>query len=330
MGHSVRRSCGFLVPLFALLGLFAVLQPERMRAVLADFSPQSLGLVLLTLLLRELLKAVRWSYFLRVADVPIGRTDGGANFLAGQAVGVLPLGEVLRARLLREHGVPAYAVIPVVTMQVACDVVAFALIALLGAYRGIIVWWLALLPLALPFVLAALFSSDRLAAVVGRMLQRHRMTARFVSAEDDVRAQTLRLLRPRPLLCGVGLSMLVTAASAFVLVALVDDLSRWTLGFGDSLVAYALSTLAGIVTLVPGGWGVTDGSLGGLLSLFGVGAGVALSVALVYRFLDILFRTLLGMLVLFARYRTLFFDSPADEPEPQLQPVPVESVIPRD
>jgi len=298
--------------------------------MLADFSLRSLGIVLLVLLLRELIKAARWSYYLRVAGVPISRSDGAANFLAGQAVGALPLGEVLRARLLREHGVPAYDVIPVVTMQVACDVVAFALIALLGAYRGIIVWWLALLPLALPFVLAALFSSDRIAAAVSRMLQRHRMTARFVSAEDDVRAQTLRLLRPRPLLCGVALSLIVTAASAFVLLTLVDDLSRWTLGFGDAIVAQALSTLAGIVTPVPGGWGVTDGSLGGLLSLFGVGTGIALSVALVYRFLDILFRTLVGMLVLFARYRTLFFAPPEDEPKPQLQPIPVESVITRD
>lgn len=330
MGYSLRRSCGFLVPLFALLVLFAVLQPARMRSVLADFSPRSVGVVLLVLLLRELIKAARWSYYLRVAGVPISRSDGVANFLAGQAVGALPLGEVLRARLLREHGVPAYDVIPVVTMQVVCDVVAFALIALLGAYRGIIVWWLALLPLALPFVLAALFSSDRIAASVGRMLARHRMTARFVSAEDDVRVQVRRLLRPLPLLCGVALSFVVSAASAFVLLTLVDDLSRWTLGFGDAIVAYALSTLAGIVTLVPGGWGVTDGSLGGLLNLFGAGAGIALSVALVYRFLDILFRTLIGMVVLFARYRALFFAPPPGGPEKRLQPVPVESIVTRD
>lgn len=330
MGHSVRRSCGILVPLFALLVLVAVMEPGRIRSVLADFSLRSLGIVLLALLLREVIKSARWSYYLRVAGVPISRSDGAANFLAGQSVGVLPLGEVLRARLLREHGAPAYDVIPVVTMQVVCDIVAFALIALLGAYRGIIVWWLALLPLALPFVLVALFSSDRLAATVGGLLQHHRATARFVSAEDDVRARTLRLLRPRPLLSGVVLSLAVTAVSAIVLLTLVDDLSRWSLGFGDAIVAQALSTLAGIVTLVPGGWGVTDGSLGGLLSLFGVGTGIALSVALVYRFLDILFRTLLGMLVLFARYRTLFFTPREDEPEPRLQRVPVESVVTRD
>lgn len=330
MGHSVRRSFGFLLPLVAIFALFGILQPARMRALLADFSPRSLGIVLILLLLRELVKAVRWSYYLRAAGVPISRADGATNFLAGQAVGVLPLGEVLRARLLREHGVPAYDVIPVVTMQVACDVVAFALIALLGASRGIIAWWLAVVPLLLPVALAAVFSSDRLAAAVGRMLRRHRMTARFVPVEDDVRAQTLRLLRPRPLLCGIVLSLVVTAVSATVLFLLVDDLSRATLGWGDALVAHALSTLAGLVCLVPGGWGVADGSLSGLLSVFGVGAGVAFSVALVYRFLDILFRTLVGMVILFARYRMLFVGAPPDKLERQLQPVPVESLVGRD
>jgi uncharacterized protein (TIRG00374 family) len=330
MAHSVRRSCGFFLPLIAMFALFGVLQPARMRALLANFSPRSLAIVLAVLLVRELIKAVRWSYFLRAAGVPISAADGMTNFLAGQAVGILPLGEVLRARLLKEHGVPAYEVIPVVVMQTVCDVIAFALIALIGAYRGIIVWWLAIVPLLLPIVLAAIFSSDRIAKAVGRLLRRHRMTARFAPVEDDVRAQTLRLLRPRPLVCGTAFSFAVTLASAFVLMALVDDLSSTSLQVGDALVALALSTLVGLVSLVPGGWGVADGSLSGLLSVFGIGAGVALSVALVYRFLDSIFRTLVGMVALFARYRSLFFGIPSEESKPQLQPAPAESLIPRD
>lgn len=330
MARSVRRLCGLLLPLIAMFVLFSILQPARMRTLLADFSPRSLAIVLGVFLVRELIKAARWSYYLRAAGVKIGAVDGATNFLAGAAVGVLPLGEVLRARLLREHGVPAYEVIPVVTMQLTCDVVAFALIALVGAYRGIIVWWVAVLPLLLPVALAAVFSSERLAAALGRMLRRHRATARFVPVEDDVRAHTLRLLRPRPLLCGVALSLVVTAASGFILFTLVDDLSRAMLGWSDAIVANALSTLAGIVSFVPGGWGVADGSLSGLLNVFGVGAGMAFSVALVYRFLDTLFRTLVGMIALFVRYRTLFFDPSSDAPEPQLQPVPVTPLISRD
>ncbi len=87
-------------------------------------------------------------------------------------------------------------------------------------------------------------------------------------------------------------------------MTLVGDLTRQTLSVSDALVANALSTLAGTISLIPGGWGVTDGSLSGLLTLFGVGAGVAFSVALVFRFLDLLFRTVLGIVVLFARYRS--------------------------
>lgn len=325
MALSIRRSCGFLLPLIAMVALVGALQPARVRALLADLSPRSLAIVLAVFLLRELIKAVRWSYYLRAAGVRITAADGATNFLAGQAAGVLPLGQVLRARLLREHGVPAYEIIPAVTMQVVCDMVAFALIALIGAYRGIIVWWLAIVPLLLPIILAAIFSSDRLAEALGRMLRRYRATASFVPVEDDVRAHTLRLLRPRPILCGVVLSLFITAASGFVLFMFANDLSTATLGWSDAIVANALSSLAGLISLVPSGLGVADGSLSGLLSAFGVGAGMAFSVALVYRFLDSLFRTLVGMVALFARYRALFFDVPAAAPEPQLQPVPVDS-----
>ena len=330
MGVLVRRACGFLLPLFALFAIFAILQPARMQHILADFSPRSVGIVLLVLLMRELTKAARWWYYLHVAGVPLNPGDGAANFLAGQAVGILPLGEVLRARLLREHGVPAYDAIPAVVMQLTCDMTAYALIALAAAYRGMIAWWLALLPLLLPVALAALFSSKRCAARVSRMLQRHRATARFVPVEADVRAQAIRLFRPRALLCGIILSLAATAMSAVILLTLVNDLSRATLGWADALVANALSTLVGIISLVPGGWGVADGSLGGLLSLFGVGASVAFSVTLVYRFLDSLFRTLLGIFVLFMRYRALFFAAPDEKPHPRPQPVPVESFVSRD
>ena len=71
MAHSVRRSCGFFLPLIAMFALFGDTRPARMRAVLADFSPRSLGIVLVVLLARELVKAVRWSYFLHAAGLGI-------------------------------------------------------------------------------------------------------------------------------------------------------------------------------------------------------------------------------------------------------------------
>ena len=150
-------------------------------------------------------------------------------------------------------------------------------------------------------------------------------TLPFAPIEADLHAHTLRLFRPWVLLWGTLFSGAVSLAAAVVLLTLVGDLSRSSLGMNDALVAHALSTLAGTISLVPGGWGVTDGSLGGLLKLFGVSAAVALSVALVYRFLDVIFRTFLGMLVLFARYRGLFGDIPAGSPS-RFQPVSAKSV----
>ena len=57
-----------------------------------------------------------------------------------------------------------------------------------------------------------------------------------------------------------------------------------------------------------------------------VGGAVAFSVALVYRFLDVIFRTVLGMIVLFARYRGLFGEAPSEAVK-QPKPARTHSVV---
>src|SRR5579883_1213264 len=84
MGHRVRRVGAFFLPLLALIVVIAVLEPARLHALLARFSPRSLGIVLLVLFVRELIKAVRWWYLLHAAGLGIAPADGAANFLAGQ------------------------------------------------------------------------------------------------------------------------------------------------------------------------------------------------------------------------------------------------------
>jgi uncharacterized membrane protein YbhN (UPF0104 family) len=54
----------------------------------------------------------------------------------------------------------------------------------------------------------------------------------------------------------------------------------------DTVVAYAVSTLFGIVAFVPGGLGVVELSLGAILASFGIGVGVAAAAAVLYRVLE--------------------------------------------
>jgi hypothetical protein len=75
---------------------------------------------------------------------------------------------------------------------------------------------------------------------------------------------------------------------------------------------------------VPGGLGISDASLAGVLNFIGIGLARAAFIALAYRTVGLIFRTALGLLVLVARYPYLIVGPlrvQASEPEEAVEPV---------
>jgi uncharacterized protein (TIRG00374 family) len=68
----------------------------------------------------------------------------------------------------------------------------------------------------------------------------------------------------------------------------------------QSQFIYAFSTLAGALSLLPGGLVVTEGSMTGLLSLFGVTLSSGTMLTLVVHFCALWFAVLIGMGFLFS------------------------------
>ena len=75
-----------------------------------------------------------------------------------------------------------------------------------------------------------------------------------------------QLIRLRRLIPAVGLSIVswFCECIAFYLVLEALDITRFA-SFGDAVFIYAFSTLAGAITMMPGGIGLTEVSMTGLL-----------------------------------------------------------------
>jgi uncharacterized protein (TIRG00374 family) len=208
------------------------------------------------------------------------------------------LGEVFKSFLLKEiHDVPLARSAPVVFAERYADLGGLVILASAGVYgsrHGGIAW---LAGLALLFALFALISSARIEALLLRLVGRIGPLARrsegAARALDSARA----LLRPRDL---PGL-MLFSAFSWFWecwALVIAAKAFGFDLGLVDAVFIYSLATLAGALAFLPGGLGVTEGSLAMLLVAEGMASGPAAAATLVVRGTTLWFAVGIGLLAL--------------------------------
>jgi uncharacterized protein (TIRG00374 family) len=75
------------------------------------------------------------------------------------------------------------------------------------------------------------------------------------------------------------------------------------IGFGDhigiivSTFTFSFASLAGALSLIPGGLGVAEATLSGLLQFFGLTATISVGAAIIIRFSTLWYGTFLGIIV---------------------------------
>lgn len=301
--HWVRRLVAATVVAAALYAAFAAFGDyQDLRATLADFRlwalPAAVGLVLAGYGLR----ALRWRIYLRRLGVESPLGESALVFLSGFAMGVTPgkMGEVVKAYYLRERrGTPYAASVPAVVAERANDLLAVA--ALLGvgllfvpSRAGLVLGALAIAGVVLGLLVL------RSARVVGAILRLLARVRRLAGPVESLRGMHANL---RPLLGG-GL-LLETTLLGFGGWAL-EALAMWVLaqGFGLSLswgacaFVFSAGSIAGVLSLLPGGLGVTEGGMVALLALLGVALSPATALTLAIRLCTLWLGVLVGLVAI--------------------------------
>ncbi|MCC7535673.1 MAG: flippase-like domain-containing protein [Deltaproteobacteria bacterium] len=213
------------------------------------------------------LRIVRWELYLRALGVRVPLGESCLVFLAGFVMSVTPgkIGEVFKSLLLSEsRGVPIARTAPIVIAERLTDVAALVLLIALGSLsfpRGL---WIAVAGALGVALLVTLVTSRRLARRVIALASRTRIGAR-AAPRIEIAYESLReLSRPRLLASATAIAVVAWGLECLSLHVIL-------LGFGDdptllqSTFAYAASTMVGAVAMLPGGLGLTEASMTGLL-----------------------------------------------------------------
>jgi uncharacterized protein (TIRG00374 family) len=241
---------------------------------------------------------IKWDYYLKLLNIKIGKTDSFAIFMSGLIMSVTPgkMGELLKSYLVKQVcGEPVSKTAPVVFAERITDFVSLVLLALMGAYvfnygRAVVIgtglFFLAVL---------VIISCRRLAGAIIKILSKFRFiekhTSKLITAYDS----SYIMLRPVPLLYMTAISTVSWSLECFgYYLVLINFGINTTVLF--AVFVYTFATIAGAVTMLPGGLGVTEGSLTLLLiKRCGAPASLAVSSTLIIRLVTLWFAVLVGI-----------------------------------
>jgi uncharacterized membrane protein YbhN (UPF0104 family) len=263
------------------LGLYADF--GKLGDELASFRWELFPLALAFTGLNYLLRFWRWQLYLARVKIDVPLAGSFAIFVAGLTMTITPakLGELLKCALLhRAYAVPVRRSAPVVLAERVTDASGVVLLALVGG-AGTRSW---------PLLVVAFVGVVLVVAVV-----RSPLLERFAFFGEATEAS--RALLTTPLLVGMTLLSAVSwfceCLAAYVCVrGLGLDLS-----LADTVVVFSLGSLAGAASFLPGGLGVADASMTGLIHVLGDTSKAAAAAATVLiRLATLWFAVVLGLL----------------------------------
>jgi glycosyltransferase 2 family protein len=317
LGAKIVLSLVFGVLVIAALSLVADVRKlsETLRVFKWELIPAILGLTLFNYALRF----IKWQYYLRLIGVRNLRPrDSFGIYFSAFTMVMTPgkVGELLKSyQLRRVTGTPIAVSAPVIVAERMTDGLAMVALAAVGLTSVRFGW-----PVLVVTLVAALGAitivqrrplAERLLAYgerIGPLSSRvHHLRDFYESAYE--------LLRPRPLglavLCGLVSWLGECLAFYLVLIGLGLPHSRSVVVAAISILA--LATLIGSASMLPGGLGVADASIAGMLLAVVASPlmtrDVAVAAALLIRFATLWFGVLLGTVVLVA-YRRHFAGMP--------------------
>ena len=313
-GNPDGQPWGTRIALGAILGIVVAAalalfgDVRQLASALGGFDWWLAAPILVLTLANYALRFVKWDLYLRHLGIPeLPRQTSALVFLSGFSMSLTPgkVGEFIKSVFLRRlTGAPVSRASAAVAIERLTDGLAMLVLAgvgltqfaygrtLLGAAAvgGLVV----VLVLRQPQLLASLLARIEGWPVVGRRVE-HAVSFVHASAE---------LLQPRLLATAIGLGIVSwageCAAFFLVLIGLGVDPS-WQL-LVVAIFVLAVSSIVGALSMLPGGLGVADASVTGMLLLLvpddAMTRGTAVAATLLIRFATLWFGVIIGVIAL--------------------------------
>lgn len=271
----------------------------RLVSIMEKFRWDFFILLLFFTTISYVIRFIKWDFFLKRVGIQLNIWNNLFVFLSGFSMVMTPgkVGEIWKGWLIKDiNGEKLNKTVPVVIIDRITDVLGLIILSMLGIiyYMEGVYIIIVLLLLFSGFIIAIRSKtiSGKIILLLEKRMGKHAENIKMMHATFEI------LMNPGGLILMSFVSALAWFFECLVMYFTI-------LGFGQSIsitvstFIFSFASLAGAVSMVPGGLGVAEGSISGLLQYFGVIPAVSVAITIIVRSVTLWYGTIIGLSVYF-------------------------------
>jgi len=285
---------------FIYLAFIIYVDYEKVVLSFSTFNWIIFPLLLLLSLANYLVRFLKWEYYLGLLKIKTGKIDSLAIFMSGLVMSVTPgkMGELLKSYLLKQvNSTPISKSAPIVLAERATDFLSLTIMALVGAYifnYGKSVSLIIGVVLVLGIIIT---TNKKIFNAILIQLSKIKFIGKHTPKIQTAYNSSSKLLSVKPL---VLMTLLSAISWGFECVGYFLVVKSFGLNT-DMLWAffsYSFATIIGALSMLPGGLGVTEGSLTLMVIKKGLAENDALASTFIIRVVTLWFAVFVGAISL--------------------------------
>lgn len=291
---------------------------EKVLISFRNFNWLLFPLLLLLSLGNYISRFFKWQYYLKIINIQLHKIDSLSIFLSGLIMSVTPgkFGELLKSYLVKQvNGTPISKTAPIVFAERATDFLSLTIMAIAGAYyfsygKNVIIIISFLIIIGL-----IILTNRTLAEKLLELFSKIKFLQKHISKIKQLYESSFQLLAFKPLIMMTLLSIVSWGFECLGFYYILKNFSS-SITLLWSFFSYSFSTIVGAVSMLPGGLGVTEGSLTLMTVKMGVPESDAFASTFIVRTVTLWFAVLIGaisVLIYQKRFGKIIVDNNAED-----------------
>ena len=286
----MKISNKILIVVIAVIGLYAAFliasDINTISSKIIDFKIEIIPVILLLVTSGWFVIFFRWHLLLRNAKIFIPVKDSFLILASGFALTIIPgkVGELVKSQLLKtKFGIARSKTVPIVILEQFYTVIGIVMLSFFGIwYFELGVYVLGFFTAALVFIFVLLSSRKAFNKIVS-LLEKRRFTSKFAEPLSSSYDTIKNGIKGPITLYACGLSMLFWLLEAISVYFILLGFGVEVIGFLTIISTYTTSIMLGILSFLPIGVGVVEGTLTSFFTIHGIDVSLALTIVIVIR-----------------------------------------------
>jgi uncharacterized protein (TIRG00374 family) len=271
---------------------------NQVARVFKEFNWLLLPILLILSLLNYFTRFIKWDYYLSILKIPVKKIDSLSIFMSGLIMSVTPgkMGELLKSYLVKEiAGTQISKTAPIIFAERITDFISLIIIGLIGAYIYGYGGEITIAVGVFFLIVIIIISNKKLAMPLIGLIEKISFLKKHIAKIHNAYESSYQMLKLAPLIYMILLSLV-----GWFFECLGYHLILSNFGVSNSFIwasfSYAFATIVGSITMLPGGLGVTEGSLTYMVIKSGASKEIAVASTFIVRVVTLWFAVLVGII----------------------------------